>query len=178
MKIKTFALAALAVLAGASGVQAQDGMDIGYIRTDSVMRAAPGVQEAQAELQQQVEASRTQVQELQQEIQELIQQYQAQENTLSEEARQTRQQEIQQRQLEAQQAAQQLQQQLQQREDEVLGPIMRRINEVMEEMREERDLDYILDASSGVILAASPDLDLTDELLQRLRAGAGASGGN
>lgn len=173
MNIKTFAFATLAVLGGALAVEAQEAPEIAYVRSDSIMRSAPGVHEAQQQLQEQVEASRTEVQRLQEEIQELVQRYQAQENTLSEEARQTRQQEIQQRQMEAQQAAQRLQQQLEEREEEVLGPIMRRINDLLEEVRQERGLDFILDASSGVILAATPQLDITDEILERLRTEAG-----
>ena len=55
-----------------------------------------------------------------------------------------------------------------QRNEEVLRPVIKRIQTIVGEIAEERGLNLILDAADGNILYADPSLDLTAEVIQRL----------
>jgi Skp family chaperone for outer membrane proteins len=64
----------------------------------------------------------------------------------------------------------QLQQQAEQRQQEIVQPVMERINQAIEELRVEGEYTLILDIASGAILAADQGLDLTQELIRRLQS--------
>lgn len=55
-----------------------------------------------------------------------------------------------------------------QRNEESLRPVIRRIQQILGEIAEERGYNLILDAADGNILYADPSLDLTAEVVQRL----------
>lgn len=55
-----------------------------------------------------------------------------------------------------------------QRNEEVMRPIIRRIQTILSEIGDERGYDLILDAADGNILYADPALDLTEEVIERL----------
>ncbi|NIQ59380.1 MAG: OmpH family outer membrane protein, partial [Gammaproteobacteria bacterium] len=61
-------------------------------------------------------------------------------------------------------------QQAQARQQELMQPIMAKIERVLEEIREEQGYIMIFDAASSGLIAADPTLDLTSEVLQRLQA--------
>ena len=60
----------------------------------------------------------------------------------------------------------------QQRQSELVGPIMNRILEVTEQIRQEGSYAMIFDASAGAMVTADPSLDLTAQVLERLRTAA------
>ena len=68
-----------------------------------------------------------------------------------------------------------------QRQQELVQPVMDRINEVIEEIREEGSYAIIFDVAGGGVVAADSALDLTQEVIRRLQASgetAGATGRN
>ena len=77
---------------------------------------------------------------------------------------------IQQKEIELQQQAMQYERQAQERQQELVGPIMQRIETVINEIRQQGGYALIFDRASGAIIAADPALDLTDQVLARLRA--------
>ena len=176
MKRLTFALAGLLLLGATTGAQAQSAPRIGYINSQQIIDQAPGAQQAQQEWQQEMATIRSEIQEMGQELEQMMAQYQQQELTLSPEAKANRQAEIRQRQTEYQQRVQELQTQAEQRQQELLQPFMERINAVIEEIRAEGNYAFIFDAATGAIISADPSLDLTEEVLRRLRAQAGQEG--
>lgn len=149
---------------------AQGTPKIGYINSQQVIEEAPGAQEVRQELEQDLSQYRAEVQQMGEELQQMMQQFEQQRMTLSEEARQSRQEEIAQQQQEYQQRIQQLEQQAVQRQQELVQPIMDRINAVIDEIRREGDYTIIFDLAGQSILAADPGLDLTSEVIRRLRA--------
>lgn len=173
MKRLPFVLALIAMLAIATGARAQSTPRIGYINSQQIMEEAPGAQAAQQAWQQEMTTIRTEVQQMGQEIQRMVAEYQQQELTLSQEAKAQRQAAIQERQAEYEERVQELQNQAEQRQQELLQPFMEQINGVIEEIRAEGDYAFIFDASTGAIISADPTLDLTEEVLRRLRAQAG-----
>lgn len=173
MKRLPFVLALIAMLAFATGARAQSTPRIGYINSQQIMEEAPGAQAAQQAWQQEMTTIRTEVQQMGQAIQRMVAEYQQQELTLSQEAKAQRQAAIQERQAEYEERVQELQSQAEQRQQELLQPFMEQINGVIEEIRAEGDYAFIFDASTGAIISADPTLDLTEEVLRRLRAQAG-----
>lgn len=173
MKRFPFVLALMMMLAVATGARAQSTPRIGYINSQQIMEEAPGAEQARQQWQQEMATIRTEIQEMGQELEQMMAQYQQQELTMSPETKATRQAEIQQRQTAYQQRVQELQTRAEQRQQELLQPFMERINGVIEEIRAEGDYAFILDASTGAIISADPSLDLTEEVLRRLRTQAG-----
>ena len=57
-----------------------------------------------------------------------------------------------------------------QRQAELVQPVMDLINQVIDAIRSEGDYALIFDVSAGSIIAADPSLDLTEEVIRRLRA--------
>lgn len=152
----------------AAPVQAQSDIQIAYINSERIVQEAPGAQEARQQLEEDLSAYRTEVQQMGEELQQRIQQFEQQQMTLSEQARAEREEEIQQQQMEYQQRIQQLEQQAAQRQQELVQPIMNRINAVIEDIRREGGYTMIFDASTQGIIAADPGLDLTAEVIRRL----------
>jgi outer membrane protein len=163
------ALLGLAVLlaGAASPLAAQQPLRIAYVDVQQIMSQAPGLQEARTAFEGEVQRAQPELQRLAEELDSLQQEYQRQQATLTEAVRQQRQQDLQQRFA----TYQQRQQELQQREQELLAPITRRIEEVIEQVRREGGFAMIFDAMQSGIVAADESLDLTNRVLDRLRTG-------
>lgn len=174
MRRTPFAVLALVFALAAGTAEAQK---IGYINSDAILSAAPGVQEAQAAFEKELEAYNAEAQRLQDELQRMQQQYQQQELTASPEAKRNRQQQIQQKAQEAQQRMQEMDAEANRRRQELVRPVMDRITEIIEQMRVEGSYGFIFDVAGGSIIAADPSLDLTEEVLRRLQASSEEAGG-
>jgi len=169
------ALGLLLVFAGS--VEAQQVLKLGYLDSAAVLRETPGAAEAQQQFQtdlQQIQSQiDAQVQTMRTEIENMIAQYEAQQATMTDQARQTREQEIGTKQGEYQQALQDMNAQAEvqagQRQQQLVQPIMDRINAVVDDLRREGSYSIIFDLSAGAILAADPGLDLTSEVIRRLQ---------
>lgn len=178
-------LSVLVLLGAMAGsVEAQQILKIGYIDSGAVLRETPGAAEAQQQFQRDVQQIQQQLQaqvdQMRGEIEQMVQTYEAQRATMTDQARQEREAAIGQRQMELQQQLQQLNQQAEvqagQRQQELVQPIMDRINEVVDTLRREGSYSVIFDLSAGAILAADPSLDLTSEVIRRLRAATPPAG--
>jgi outer membrane protein len=169
----TFALIAL-VLAVSGPLSAQRTGGVVYIDGERLRREAPGLLQARERLQQEMGRFEAQADSalapLQQELQRLAVEFQQQQSTMAPEARRERQQTLNQKQQELQQQGARLEQQAAARQNEILGPALARINEVIQQIREERGYTFILDVAAGGVLAADPALDITGEVLSRLNA--------
>lgn len=168
-------LAALALTAAPAMGQAP--LKIGFINSQAILEQAPGAREASEQFDQELAGMRTQLQPQAQELDSLIAQFEAQSLTLSEEARRQRQQAIIQKQQALQQAASQMEVQAEQRRAQLVQPVMDRISRVIEALRVEGSYHLIFDVAGGSIIAADPQLDLTQEVVRRLQSADGGVGG-
>jgi outer membrane protein len=166
-----FATLVALLVTGAVGAEGQ-APRLGYINSQRIMAEAPGTTEAQTAFEQDMQSYRTELQRLETELDTLQQSLERQQGTLSAAARQERQQEIQQRFMAYQQRQAELEQQAQQRQAELVSPIMQRISVVIEEIREEGGYAMIFDTATGAVITADPALDLTEQVLERLRTTA------
>jgi outer membrane protein len=165
-------LAALALLFAAPQTgEAQTGLKIGYINSAALYDEAPGAQAAQQQFESEMERYRTEVQRLGEELQAMVAQYEQQQMTLSPEARQAREAAIREKDGAYRERISQLENEAGRRQQELVEPIMRRINDAIETLRREGNYSLIFDVGPGSnIIAADPALDLTNEVIRRLRS--------
>ncbi|TVR58760.1 MAG: OmpH family outer membrane protein [Gemmatimonadales bacterium] len=173
MHLRSFVLAGLVLLVSAAAVEAQTPR-IGYIDSQAILQEAPGAQEAQAEFERDMQGYQDEIQRMGEELERLITAYQQQERTLSPEARQRREDEIRQKEFEYQQRIEQMELEAAQRRQQLVEPILDRMSGAIEEIRAEGQYTMIFDVASRAIIAADPELDLTTQVLQRLRERAGS----
>lgn len=166
------ALAGVALDAGMVEAQAATAGRIVFIDSQRLVSGAPGAAEAQQTLEREIGSAREEVQRMEATLDSLSTSYDQRQVMLSPEARRQLQEEIRGRQREFQARAMQLEQQAAQRQAELLQPIMTRIQQVIDQLRQERDYALVLDAAEGGVLAADPALDITDDVLSRLRSPA------
>jgi len=170
MRRVSFFLAA-ALVATAAAAEAQTGLKIGYINSAALYDQAPGAQQAQQQFERDMARYRGEVETLGQELQTMIQQYEQQQVTLSPEARQAREAAIREKDGSYRQRVAELEDEAGRRQQELLEPIMRRINDIIEGVRREGNYSLIFDVGPGSnIIAADPGLDLTEEVIRRLQA--------
>jgi outer membrane protein len=164
-------MVATMLVSGATTIEAQ-ATRLGYIDSQRILVEAPGTTEAQRAFEQDMERFRTELERMEDELESLQDNFERQQGTLSAAVRQERQQEMQQKFIEYQQRRMELEETAQQRQAELVGPIMQRVMEVIEDVRREGNYALIFDTAAGAIITADPGLDLTDQVLERLRTTA------
>lgn len=175
---KATALGALSVLAAAP-LAAQEapapepsmppsGTSMVFVNTGAILPIAPGADAAQAQFQTELEGYQAELAALATELDSLVARYRRQEAMLDPAAKEQRQQEI----LDKQQAAQnrqfQLEQQSETRRGELLKPILDNVREIIEQIRAEREYSIVFDIAESGVIAADPELDITEAVLSRL----------
>lgn len=176
MRVLSFALAGVLALGLASTVEAQTPR-IGYIDSQVILAEAPGSREAQQQFDREMDRYRGEMQRLGEELERLITEYQRQERNLTVEAREARQMEIRRKEMEYQSRIEEIDDEAARKRQELVEPILERMTQVIDQVREEGNYALIFDAASRAIIAADPALDLTEEVLRRLQQMA-ASGDN
>ena len=176
MRRTPFAALAL-VFALAAGIAEAQTLKIGYINSQEILDKFPPAKEAQTAFETEMQGFTAEAQQLQDELTRMQQQLSQQELTLSPEAKRNRQQQIQQKAEVAQARMAEMDQIAARRRAELVQPVMDKITETIELMREEGSYSLILDVAAGSIIAADPVLDLTAEVIRRLQAAAPAPGG-
>ena len=170
MRRATTLTAGLLLVAAVGARGQQTGPKIGYINSELIMEQAPGAAAAQTQFNQELQVYEAEIERSRARIDTLVQRYEQQQLTLSPDVRQRREEEIMERQRELQTRGQQLEQLMSQRQQELVQPVMDLINQVIDAIRSEGDYALIFDVSAGSIIAADPSLDLTEEVIRRLRA--------
>lgn len=140
----------------------------GYINSQRILAEAPGTQEARTTLDSEMQPYADELGQLEAELTTLQENYQRQQGTATAAQRQAQEEELQEKILAYQQRRQQFEGIYQQRQAELVQPVMERIMEVIDEIRVEGDYVMIFDAAAGSLITADPELDLTQQVLERL----------
>lgn len=180
MKAKTLVkgtvLTILMVLFTASWSSAQK---FGYVNSQKIIANYKEAQDAQERLGQINKEWENEAKEMQKQFQELGQQLESQRLLLSEERQQEKQQELQNLYTKIQQFQNEKWGQngeAVKKNEELMQPIIDKINAAIAKIGEEQRFDYIFDTVAGNILYASPSqTDLTDEVLEELEKGIESS---
>ncbi len=145
------------------------GTAVVYINSAEVVQDAPGSTEAQATFQSEFDAGQTELQAQAAAIDSLLKEYQATEVILTPEAKAQKQQVIRDRQSALQARRNALNTELGQRQNELLQPILNSASAVIEAIRIERQYGVIFDFSSEAVISADPSLNVTAEVITRLK---------
>ncbi len=164
-----FVTAALLLALGAPrSVDAQ--LKVAFINSQNILAETPGAAEAQAQFDQDMQEYRNEVQQMASELEALVQQYEQQQAMLSPSAKQQREADIRTKQEAYQQRLAAIDERAGQRQQELVQPVMDKINQMIEQIRAEGSYALILDVAAGGVVAADPALDLTQEVIRRLQA--------
>ncbi|HEX5438222.1 MAG TPA: OmpH family outer membrane protein [Gemmatimonadaceae bacterium] len=179
--MRSFVLAALGALAlttvATAGLAAQSGPKIAYINSQQIMAVAPGRAAAQAQLTQDMAGYRAQVKKMEDSLNAMVDSYNKVKSTLSPAVQATKEKAIRAKQQAYQQRYQDLQQEAQKHENELIQPIMAKIDSVIQEIRVEDGYAIVFDvgAQGGAVVAADSSLDITPKVIARLKADSASS---
>ena len=168
-------LASFLVLVPVTALQAQEqGPRIGYIDSGAILQQAPGAQEAQAEFDRQMERFTREIETMEEELEALIEEYERQQSALLPAVRQAREDEIRQREIRYHQRIEEMGQEADATRQRLIEPILNQMSQAIETIRAEGDYAIIFDVAGQSIIAADPSLDLTDQVITRLRQAEGS----
>jgi outer membrane protein len=146
-------------------------LKIVYINGRQILQQTPGYAAAESLFNKDVEGYRVEVQRLEAQLDSAGRALEMEAIALSPAAKTAKQKELQTMQQHIVQRQNELQQKAQQREAELLQPIQARVNAVLQGMRAEGNYAFILDAEApgSALVAADPSLDITTQVLARLK---------
>ena len=163
-------MAVAGLLAISAPLSAQAALKIGYIDTRRVIQEAPGAADARTTMEREMQTFQTQLNAMEDSLKAMYTDYQQKSLTMSADAKQKREQEITQKNQTFQQRAQELQQQAQRRQQELMAPIMEKVEQIIGDVRKAEGFAIVFDIASEAIVSADPALDLTQKVIDRLKA--------
>jgi outer membrane protein len=167
------------VLAGlglAMAPAAAESQKIGFVDSRRLFQEAPGAQEAQTLIKGEMARFDAQVQVLRDSLQAMVADYQRKSVLLSPDEKQKQEAALVQRQQALQQRAGQIEQQASARQDELMKPVMDRVQQAIDDIRATGGYAIIFDVASGAMVAADSTLDLTTQVIEKLRGAANDGG--
>jgi outer membrane protein len=168
-------LAALSV-AGTGSLAAQQAGNpkIAYVNTQAILKSTPGYVTAESTFTKELATYRVEVQKLQASLDSAASDFDQQSVMLSPTQRAAKRKDLQSQQQKLEQRTQELQQKAATRERELLDPIQTKVNSVIEGVRAAGNYAMIFDVSApnNGIVTADKSLDLTQRVIQQLKAGS------
>ncbi|HXE58303.1 MAG TPA: OmpH family outer membrane protein [Gemmatimonadales bacterium] len=151
---------------------AQGGPKIGYVNSRLILQQTPGYATAESTFSRELEGYRQEVAKLQASLDSAAQDFEQQSVLLSPTARNAKRKELETQQQKLEQRTQELRERAATRERELLDPIQQRVNAVIDGIRAEGNYAVIFDitAPGSGIVSADKSLDLTQRVIERLRA--------
>ena len=165
----------LMAVAGIDSVAAQQGgSKIGYVNTQQILKQTPGYVKAESTFTKELEVYRVEVQKLQATLDSAASDFDQSSVMLSATQRTAKRKELQAQQQKLEQRTQELQQRAASRERELLDPIQSKVNSVIEGVRAAGNYSMIFDVSApnNGIVTADKSIDLTQRVIQQLKAGS------
>jgi outer membrane protein len=148
-----------------------------YVNTQALLDVAPGRAAAESTYNKESNDWTAELNKMSQDIQSMIADYQKAiakhgPDSLSDAAKDARQKAIQAKQQAFAQRQSELNQKAQDRQNELMAPVMQTVREELEKYRMEKGYSLILD--SQAVVAEDKNLDVTDDIVARLKIAAAA----
>jgi len=170
-KMKKILVVALLLVGMFSALLADSG-NIAYIDSDKVMRESADTMEAQRVLMEEKDKWESEIAEMDQELESLYTDYESKQMILTESGKQEAEKKI-------RELSQQRQQKVQEyfgesglfvsKQNELLTPILRKMQNVIDKVAIENNYSMVLDVAAGSVLYAKPSLDITDLIIEELK---------
>lgn len=132
-------------------------LKFGHINTSELLVSMPEREAAQLELQEYAKKLENQLEIMQVEYNKKVQDYLQNQESLSPVIKQTKEKELQEIQTRIQEFQYSAQEELQQKETQLIQPILLKAETAIKEVAKERNLIYVFDVSSRVVLYFSDD---------------------
>jgi outer membrane protein len=147
---------------------------VAYVNTQAILKLTPGYVKAESTFTKELANYRVEVQKLQATLDSSAADFDQQSVMLSPTQRAAKRKDLQTQQQKLEQRTQELQQQAATRERELLDPIQTKVNSVIEGVRAAGNYAIIFDVSApnNGIVTADKSLDLTQRVIQQLKAGS------
>src|SRR3954452_5468672 len=162
--------------AGTGSLAAQQGGNpkIAFVNTQAILKQTPGYVKAESTFTKELATYRVEVQKLQAGLDSAASDFDQQSVMLSPTQRAAKRKDLQAQQQKLEQRTQELQQKAATRERELLDPIQTKVNTVIEGVRAAGNYAMIFDVSApnNGIVTADKSLDLTQRVIQQLKAGS------
>lgn len=171
--IRAASLALIVGAATAGSASAQAAPKFGFINSAAILAEAPGRAEAENQFKSEVAAYQAQLQRMSDSLQAMGAAFDKAAPTLDSATRATRGKAIADKEADYQNRAKSLDQQMQNRQAELIRPLMENLQKIIEQVRAEDNYAMIFDVASqtSVIVAADKNLDITQKVLARVKAG-------
>jgi outer membrane protein len=167
-------LIAVSVAGPESLAAQQGGSKVAYVNTQAILKQTPGYVKAESTFTKELETYRVEVQKLQASLDSAASDFDQQSVMLSPTQRAAKRKDLQGQQQKLEQRTQELQQRAATRERELLDPIQSKVNSVIEGVRAAGNYAMIFDVSApnNGIVTADKSIDLTQRVIQQLKAGS------
>jgi outer membrane protein len=167
-------LAAATAGTGVAVAQQAASPKIAYVNTQTILKQTPGYVKAESTFTKELAGYRVEVQKLQASLDSAASDFDQQSVMLSPTQRAAKRKDLQDQQQKLEQRTQELQQKAATRERELLDPIQSKVNSVIEGVRAAGNYAMIFDVSApnNGIVTADKSLDLTQRVIQQLKAGS------
>lgn len=150
-------------------------LKVGIMNPERVMDSLPETEEIQRELEQFVQQRQQEFTESYSVWIEAVTSYEerVEDGTLTGQQRQQEEERLMEQEEELGNMEQRIQAQIQNRQNELIGPVMQRVEDAMETVARELDLDYVLNqqTSTGdpvVYYSSERGVDITDQVIEKL----------
>lgn len=137
------------------------GQKLAHVNTQEILSELPEVQKAQQKLQTFSEALDKQYQELNTEYMNKLDKYQSEAETMAESVRKMREEELSELQSRIQRFQQQAQGDVAQKRQELLEPILGRVEDTIERVAKENGYTMVMDSSTGAVVYADESTEIT-----------------
>jgi outer membrane protein len=171
-------LAASMVVAGFTALAAPlhaQGLKIAYLDSRRVLAEAPGADAARSAIQQEQQRLQTRVQAMSDSLDAMNADYQKQSVLLSPDEKKKREDALRARYQQMQQRVQFLQEESNNKQQDLMEPVLKKVEGIIETMRKEGGYAIIFDMASQGMVSADSTLDLTGKVLERLKAQSSAA---
>ncbi len=148
---------------------------IGFVNASIIFEQYSAAQEAEQAYQKELEDLNTQVTNMEIEIRALADTLEARKYLFSEERLREKQKELERKQQAYVKFRKDAEIRAAKRNDELTRPLIEEIEEATRRIAEKDGFDLVLDAGPGIVVYSTPDLDLTDKVLQSLEESRGAT---
>ncbi len=167
-------LIAVSVAGPRSLAAQQGGSKVAYVNTQAILKQTPGYVKAESTFTKELETYRVEVQKLQASLDSAASDFDQLSVMLSPTQRAAKRKDLQGQQQKLEQRTQELQQRAATRERELLDPIQSKVNSVIEGVRAAGNYAIIFDVSApnNGIVTADKSIDLTQKVIQQLKAGS------
>jgi Skp family chaperone for outer membrane proteins len=170
-KLGWLSIFAVVLLVATTAARQQAPAAIAFVNVPQALEQVPGFDRAQQAFEEELERNQQELQGMEDRLNTMIQQFESQQSTMNAASRQQRVTQIRELQQQLQTRAQELQETAYERESALLGPLQQEVQEAIDSIRVQRGLSAVLDvtAEGSGLVSVDPDLDLTSEVIARVR---------